>query len=102
MFEKVNIEVKGVIENMAWFTGDDGVRYELFGVGGGAHLAQRLGVELIGQVPMTIPMREGSDTGRPIMAIDPDSEASQTFIRMAEWVESHAPTKRTHPELKII
>jgi hypothetical protein len=51
---------------------------------------------------MTIPMREGSDTGRPIMAVDPDSEASQTFIRMAEWVESHAPTKRTHPELKII
>jgi ATP-binding protein involved in chromosome partitioning len=102
MFEKVNIEVKGVIENMAWFTGDDGVRYELFGVGGGADLAQRLGVDLIGQVPMTIPMREGSDTGRPIMAVDPDSEASQTFVRMAEWVESHAPTKRTHPELKII
>jgi ATP-binding protein involved in chromosome partitioning len=102
MFQKVNIEVKGVIENMAWFTGDDGVRYDLFGVGGGADLARRLGVDLIGQVPMTIPMREGSDTGRPIMAVDPDSEASQTFVRMAEWVESHAPTKRTHPELKII
>ena len=102
MFQKVNIEVKGVIENMAWFTGDDGVRYELFGSGGGADLAQRLGVDLIGQVPMTIPMREGSDSGRPIMAVDPDSEASRAFVEMAEWVEAHAPTKRSHPELKII
>ena len=102
MFEKVNIDVKGVIENMAWFTGDDGVRYELFGAGGGAELAQRLGVELIGQVPMTIALREGSDTGRPIVAVDPDAEESRVFAEMAEWVEDHAPTKRSHPELKII
>ena len=102
MFEKVNIEVKGVIENMAWFTGDDGVRYELFGAGGGAELAQRLGVELIGQVPMTIALREGSDTGRPIVAVDSDAEESRVFAEMAEWVEDHAPTKRSHPELKII
>lgn len=102
MFEKVNIDVKGVIENMAWFTGDDGVRYELFGAGGGAELAQRLGVELIGQVPMTIALREGSDTGRPIVAVDPDAEESRVFAEMAEWIEDHAPTKRSHPELKII
>ena len=102
MFEKVNIDVKGVIENMAWFTGDDGVRYELFGAGGGAELARRLGVELIGQVPMTIALREGSDTGRPIVAVDPEAEVSQAFAEMAEWVEAHAPTKRSHPELKII
>lgn len=102
MFEKVNIDVKGVIENMAWFTGDDGVRYELFGAGGGAELAQRLGVELIGQVPMTIALREGSDDGRPIVAVDPDAEESRVFAEMAEWIEDHAPTKRSHPELKII
>ena len=76
MFEKVNINVKGVIENMAWFIGDDGTRYELFGAGGGAELARRLGVELICQVPMSIPLREGSDTGRPIVAVDPGAEAS--------------------------
>jgi ATP-binding protein involved in chromosome partitioning len=102
MFEKVNINVKGVIENMAWFIGDDGTRYELFGAGGGAELARRLGVELICQVPMSIPLREGSDTGRPIVAVDPGAEASLAFIEMAEWVETHAPTKRSHPELKII
>ncbi len=101
MFGQVNIEVKGVIENMSWFSGDDGKRYELFGAGGGRELAELLEVELIGQVPMTIALREGSDHGRPIMAADPGAEASQVFARMAEWVVAHAPRKRTHPELKI-
>ena len=101
MFDQVNISVKGVIENMSWFTGDDGKRYYLFGAGGGADLAETLGVEMIGQVPMTIPMREGSDQGQPVMAVDPDNEASVVFAQMAEWVESKKPSKRTHPELKI-
>ena len=101
MFQQVNIEVKGVIENMSWFTGDDGTHYPLFGAGGGRDLADRLEVDLIAQVPMTIPMREGSDQGRPVMALDPDNEASQAFVEMAEWVLTHAPSKRTHPELKI-
>ncbi|MEZ5145229.1 MAG: Mrp/NBP35 family ATP-binding protein, partial [Acidimicrobiales bacterium] len=52
MAQKVNLEVKGVIENMSWFTGDDGTRYEIFGSGGGEDLAERLGVPLLGQVPL--------------------------------------------------
>jgi len=102
MFAQVKIEVKGVIENMAWFTGDDGKRYELFGSGGGADLAEKLGVELIGRIPLQVAMREGSDIGRPIVAQDPGAEASLVFAQMAEWVTSHAPTKRGHPELKLI
>ena len=102
MFKQVNIEVKGVIENMSWFTGDDGTCYPLFGAGGGKDLADKLEVDLIAQVPMTIPMREGSDQGRPIMAEDPNNEASLAFVEMAEWVIAHAPSKRSHPELKII
>jgi len=101
MFDQVNINVKGVIENMSWFTGDDDKRYYLFGAGGGADLAEKLKVEMIGQVPMTIPMREGSDQGQPIMAVDPTDEASVVFAQMAEWVEAQKPSKRTHPELKI-
>ena len=85
MFDQVNIRVKGVIENMSWFTGDDGKRYDLFGAGGGQDLAERLEVDLIGQVPMTMPMREGSDQGRPVMAVDPDNEASLAFVQMAKW-----------------
>ena len=101
MFGKVNIAVRGVIENMSWFTGDDGKRYLLFGSGGGAELARTLDVELIGQVPLSIPLREGSDQGRPIMAVDPSSEASAVFRVMAGWVRAHAPSRRSHPELVI-
>ncbi len=69
MAEKVHLEVKGVIENMSWFTGDDGVRYELFGRGGGQALAERLEVPLLGQVPLVPALREGGDDGRPITAV---------------------------------
>jgi ATP-binding protein involved in chromosome partitioning len=103
MAQKVNLAVKGVIENMAWFTGDDGKRYELFGAGGGGELAQRLEVPLLGQVPLVPELREGADSGRPIVAVDPGSEAGQAFGSIAERIDVElAPTRRFHPELKLI
>ncbi len=102
MAEKVRLEVRGVIENMSWFTGDDGQRYEIFGDGGGQELADRLDVPLVGQVPLVPDLREGSDTGHPIAAEAPDSEAAQVFQAMAAKIDTElAPTKRYHPELKI-
>jgi ATP-binding protein involved in chromosome partitioning len=102
MADKVRLEVRGVIENMSWFTGDDGTRYELFGTGGGQELADQLGVALVGQVPLVPELREGSDVGQPITAADPDSEAAAVFRQMAEKIDVDlAPTKRYHPELKI-
>jgi ATP-binding protein involved in chromosome partitioning len=103
MAHKVNLEVKGIIENMAWFTGDDGARYELFGRGGGAHLAELLEVPLLGQVPLVPALREGGDVGAPIVAIEPDSEAARVFTEIAERIDVElAPTRRFHPELKLI
>lgn len=103
MAHKVNLEVKGVIENMSWFTGDDGKRYELFGAGGGEDLAKRLEVPLLAQIPLVPALREGGDVGRPIMATDPDGEAASTFRSLASRIDTElAPTKRTHPELKIL
>jgi ATP-binding protein involved in chromosome partitioning len=103
MAGKVQLEVKGVIENMAWFTADDGTRYELFGAGGGAELAERLEVPLLGQVPLVPALREGGDVGRPIAAVDPDSEAAEAFRAIAERVDVElAPTRRFNPELKIL
>ena len=52
MADKVRLDTKGVIENMSWFTGDDGTRYEIFGAGGGQTLAERIDVPLLGQVPL--------------------------------------------------
>ena len=103
MAEKVNMTLKGVIENMSWFTGDDGKRYELFGSGGGLELADRLEVPLLGQVPLVVPLREGADAGRPIVAVDPENEASAVFGDIAARVATElAPTRRTHRELKIL
>ena len=84
MAQKVNLEVKGVIENMSWFTGDDGTRYEIFGAGGGAELATTLDAELLGQVPLVPELREGSDSGRPIAITDPDGEAAASFAAIAQ------------------
>ncbi len=103
MGEKVNLEVKGIIENMSWFTGDDGKRYELFGAGGGAELAERLEVPLLGQVPLVNALREGSDSGRPISAVDPESEAATAIMGIAERIDLElAPTRRYNPGLKLL
>jgi ATP-binding protein involved in chromosome partitioning len=102
MAQKVNLEVKGVIENMSWFTGDDGKRYQLFGEGGGAELSHRLGVPLVGQVPLVTELRIGSDTGAPIVATDPDSEASRVFAQIAATIDVElAPTRIYKSELRI-
>ena len=79
MAAKVNLTVRGVIENMSWFTGDDGVRYELFGAGGGAELAAELDVPLLAQLPLVPALRAGGDEGKPIAAVDPDSETGRAF-----------------------
>ncbi len=102
MAAKVNLEVKGVIENMSWFTGDDGKRYQLFGAGGGRDLADRLEVPLLGQVPLVEALREGGDSGRPIVAVQPESEAAEAFRDIARRVDEElAPTRRYHPGLKV-
>jgi ATP-binding protein involved in chromosome partitioning len=103
MAHKVNLEVKGVIENMSWFTDDSGKRYELFGAGGGAELADILDVDLLGQVPLVPELREGADTGAPIVRTDPTGEAATIFVSIAKAIDVDlAPTRRYNPALKII
>jgi ATP-binding protein involved in chromosome partitioning len=101
MAERVNLPVVGVIENMSWFRGDDGKAYEIFGRGGGAELAEELGVPLLGQIPLEPALREGGDDGNPIVVADPDDEAARAFVAIAERVDELAPKQIRHPELKI-
>lgn len=102
MAEKVKLPVKGVIENMSWFTGDDGTRYEIFGAGGGELLADDLGVPLLGKLPLVPELREGGDVGRPITAVDPDSEAARAFQEIARRIAVELkPKKVFSPSLRI-
>jgi ATP-binding protein involved in chromosome partitioning len=102
MAEKVDLQVIGVVENMSWFTGDDGKRYELFGRGGGAELADELGVPLLARIPLVPELREGGDVGRPIVAVDPDGEVAHVFADLAERLDTELAPKRVYnPQLKI-
>ena len=101
MATKVNTPILGVVENMAWFTGDDGHRYELFGSGGGQELADKLGVRLIAQVPFVPAIRQGGDVGVPVTVADPTGEAAQAFAAIAAWLATTGPRRRFNPELTI-
>ena len=102
MAEKVHLPVKGIIENMSWFTGDDGKRYEIFGSGGGQELADELGIPLLGQIPLVPQLREGGDDGRPITAVAPDSEPARAFAAIAERIAVELrPKKVFSAQLKI-
>ncbi len=94
MAAKVNLPVKGIIENMSWFTGDDGKRYEIFGAGGGQELADELGVPLLGKLPLVPELREGGDSGNPIVVAQPDSEAAQLFTEIARRIATELKSKK--------
>jgi ATP-binding protein involved in chromosome partitioning len=98
---RLKLSVRGVIENMSWFTGDDGKRYELFGAGGGATLAADLGIPLLGHVPLVSAVRQGGDEGRPVMAFDPDSETAQAFRAIAEKLAALGPARVYRRELSL-
>jgi len=98
---KLKLSVRGVIENMSWFTGDDGVRYELFGQGGGNALARDLGVPLLGQVPLLSALRQGGDEGLPITVSDPTSEAATVFADVAARLASLGPARVYRRELTL-
>jgi ATP-binding protein involved in chromosome partitioning len=101
MARKVNLAVRGVVENMSWFTGDDGRRYEIFGAGGGQQLADDLQVPLLGQIPLVTALREGGDVGAPVTLSDPAGEASQAFDALAKRVDTLGRGRISHPELTI-
>lgn len=85
MFQKVNVPVLGLIENMSYFLSpSDGKRYDIFGSGGGEREAARLKVPLLGQIPIDIPTREAGDRGQPVTAADPANPVAQAFKQIAE------------------
>lgn len=93
MADKTGIKTAGVIENMSFFRGDDGKRYNIFGEGGGAALAETLRVPLLGQIPIDIELREMADNGAPIVLQNPDSEVSQELEKAAKELVNLVPPK---------
>jgi ATP-binding protein involved in chromosome partitioning len=85
MFEKVNVTVLGLVENMSYFVcPSDNKRYDIFGSGGGEREAKRLRVPLLGQIPIDIATREAGDRGMPIVAEDRPSPVKIEYQKIAE------------------
>lgn len=84
MFEKVNVPILGIIENMSYFIAPDtGNRYDIFGTGGAEALAEEMNVKLLGKIPIDPRIREGGDNGNPIVYDMPDSENSKIIQQIS-------------------
>ncbi len=86
MFEKTNVPVLGLVENMAWLEMPDGTHNYIFGEGGVRRTAQELGADFLGEMPLYNEIRQTSDEGTPITASAPDSDATKRFRKIAEKV----------------
>jgi ATP-binding protein involved in chromosome partitioning len=103
MAEKVNLPVKGIIENMSWFTGDDGKRYEIFGSGGGQELADELGVPLLGQLPLVPACARAATTAARSPPSTPTARPPRRSTEIAERIAVDLkPKKVFSPQLKVI
>jgi ATP-binding protein involved in chromosome partitioning len=92
MFDKVNVPVLGLVENMSYFVSpSDGKRYDIFGSGGGEREAKRLRVPLLGQIPIDIATREAGDRGMPIVGEDRQSPVAAEFRRIVENLRKTLP-----------
>jgi ATP-binding protein involved in chromosome partitioning len=103
MFQKVQVPVLGVVENMSYFLCPHcGGRSDIFAHGGARHEADRLGVPFLGEIPLTLDIREHSDAGRPIVATDPDSAHAAAYRTVAMNVRASLETGRMRTAPKIL
>src|ERR1700757_3308997 len=91
MATKLKLEIAGVIENMSGFVTPGGERFQIFGEGGGQLLAEDLDVPLLAKVPLTMPLREQSDSGIPLVLSDPDDPAAQALRHCARGLIALSP-----------
>ena len=90
MFKKVNVPILGVVENMSYYVcGHCGERSDIFSFGGGERAAEKFGVPFLGRIPIDPAIREGGDSGAPIVVSNPASPQTQAFQKIAETLVSH-------------
>ena len=107
MFEKTHVPVFGIVENMAYFISPgSGEKSYIFGEGGARRMAEKLGCDFLGEVPLHMTIRETSDRGEPVVATAPDSAEAKPFIDIAARVAAHidralADTARKAPVISV-
>lgn len=83
MYEKVNVPVLGIIENMSYYLLPGGAKEHIFGEGGGKRLAEELGINFLGEIPLNTSIRKCGDEGKPVVLNHPDSEESKRLVSVA-------------------
>jgi ATP-binding protein involved in chromosome partitioning len=104
MFRTVKVPILGIVENMSYFTGDDGKRYEIFRHGGGQKLAKDAGVPFLGEIPIDPRVAECGDAGEPIVHKYPDSIVAKAYLELASKVSEElkkSPPPAELPSLKL-
>ncbi|RCW27432.1 ATP-binding protein involved in chromosome partitioning [Ciceribacter lividus] len=102
MFNKVEVPVLGIVENMSYFIAPDtGARYDIFGHGGAKAEAEKIGVPFLGEVPLTIEIRETSDAGTPVVVSHPDEPQAKVYRDIAEkvWRQVGIGARRQAPSI---
>ena len=83
MFEKVNVPILGIIENMSYYLNPDGSKEYIFGKGGGEKLAKELGINFLGEISLNTKVRKAGDEGLPIIIKEPELDSSLQFLNTA-------------------
>jgi ATP-binding protein involved in chromosome partitioning len=86
MFKRTNVKILGIIENMTSFTSGDGFEHFIFGKDGGKNIADKFNIELLGQIPINIDLRKGSDEGLPFAESNKENEISNIFKNISEKI----------------
>ena len=88
MFDKLNVKILGLVDNMSFFKGDDGKNYKIFGEGGVRRTAEEFKKEFLGEIPINPAVGKASDNGKPIVEENSDHEISKIYFRFAEIIKS--------------
>ncbi len=103
MFEKVNVPVLGIIENMSYYSNPDGTKEHIFGEGGGRKLSEEMGITFLGEIAINTAVRLGGDEGKPIVLGKPESTEAKQFVSIARDLADQVKNRaRTQPKLPVI
>ena len=88
MFDKLGVKILGLVDNMSYFTGDDGKKYKIFGEGGVRRTAKEFEKEFLGEIPINPEVGKNGDEGKPIVEANPDHEISKIYLDFANKIKS--------------
>ncbi|MDC0393560.1 Mrp/NBP35 family ATP-binding protein [Candidatus Pelagibacter sp.] len=89
MFDKLDVKILGLVDNMSYFKGDDGKKYKIFGEGGVKRTAEEFNKEFLGEIPINPEVGKAGDNGKPIVEENPEHEISKIYLEFAEKIKNH-------------